>query len=50
MANYACMYDSVDKENDEVEHERTLNFKTIIEETLQSVIDNGENVEVGKLV
>ena len=39
--------DSEDEENDEEDQEGAVNFEIIIEETLQSVIDSGENVEAG---
>ena len=39
--------DSKDQENDEEDQEGAVNFEIIIEETLQSLIDGGENVEAG---
>ena len=39
--------DSEDEENDEEDQEGAVNLEIIIKETLQSVIDSGENVEAG---
>lgn len=39
--------DSEDDENEEEEQERMANFENVIEETLESLVDRGENMEIG---